>query len=81
MPAMQLVRATVLVTAFAAVFLGCTTDPTEADRDPCARKAGACHNTCYKADLGEKCHACCDDNGSSCANDGGYRFYSCPDKE
>jgi hypothetical protein len=58
---------------------GCRTE--EGEPGPCERKNAACHNTCYKADLGERCHGCCDDNFSSCRADAGYGFYACPDKE
>lgn len=43
---------------------GCT--PEAGETGPCERKNTACHNSCYKSDMGEVCHGCCDDNFGSC---------------
>ncbi|MDI1475693.1 hypothetical protein [Polyangium sp. y55x31] len=58
---------------------GCFTE--EAEMGPCERKAIACQNSCYKMEAKGPCFACCNDNASACRADGGYSFYSCPNKE
>jgi hypothetical protein len=60
---------------------GCTPDGPEAEMDRCGRKGVACQNSCYKAEAGAACFACCADNTSACRADAGYSFFSCPDKE
>jgi hypothetical protein len=60
---------------------GCVPDTAEPEPGPCGRKATACHNSCYKIDLGVACHSCCDRNFISCKDGRGYQFYSCPEKE
>lgn len=48
---------------------------------PCDLKTVACHNRCYKADLGIACHGCCNDNYASCRSGEKYNFSPCPDAE
>jgi hypothetical protein len=50
-----------------------------AQRDDCTLRVSACINSCHKADLGLGCRLCCERNGLSCDNDGGYSFYKCID--
>jgi hypothetical protein len=60
---------------------GCTPDIGEPRPGPCGQRAIACHNGCYKLELGAACHNCCDYNFDSCSDSGPYQFSSCPDKE
>ncbi|MRG90714.1 hypothetical protein [Polyangium spumosum] len=66
--------------------VACTTDPERGDAgapqsEACTWKVSACINRCYDADLGLGCRLCCQTNGISCDEDGGYAFYKCIERE
>lgn len=78
--------------AFVVVLGGCTWKPWGSDNerkndagvvesDACTLKVSACRNTCYEADLGSGCLACCAENGQRCDEGNAYSFYRCPDRE
>lgn len=60
---------------------GRTNDAGVSEKEACTHKVSACRNTCYEADRGPSCRACCADNGERCDNGSSYSFYSCADKE
>lgn len=60
---------------------GRTNDAGVTEKEACTQKVSACRNSCYEADRGRICQACCSDNGERCDNGQSYSFYSCPDKE
>jgi hypothetical protein len=60
---------------------GRTNDAGVTEKEVCTNKVSACRNTCYEADRGRACQACCTENGEACDEDRGYSFYSCADKE
>lgn len=77
---------------FVVVLGGCTWSPWGSDKDRkndsgvsekegCTLKVSACRNTCYEADLGSGCLACCKRNGDACDRDDDYSFYECPDNK
>lgn len=58
-----------------------TNDAGVTEKESCTNKVSACRNTCYEADRGPVCLACCSDNGERCDNGSSYSFYGCADKE
>lgn len=58
-----------------------TNDAGVTEKESCTQKVSACRNTCYEADRGPICRACCVDNGERCDDGASYSFYGCADKE